>query len=209
MDQIAVYNMALGRVGISQFVSSLTEKSNQAIVCGIYYDNCLQRVLTAYPWNFASRYKPLADIGLPPNHYKFRYQYPNDCLKVRILMLQLSSIPTAISQQVIRFGESQNIPFQVVENEPDNGKAIVTNLANAQSWYTANITNLNMWSPDATSALAWLLASEIAGPLSAQPEYAKMAGDAYKQAILEAGALNLNEGNAYINKESEILDARN
>jgi len=209
MDQIAIYNMAVGRVGISQFVQSIEEKSNIAITCGVFFENCRDRVLAAFPWNFAKRVAPLTDIGAPPNGWRYRYNYPNDCIKARAVVptLDMTTSPF-ITKEMIRYGYSDSFPFQVVENEANNGNAIVSNLPTPFLWYTARVQNLNVWTPDATSALGWLLASEIAGPLSAQANYTKIAGDTYILAIREAGTNSLNEGTKQPDRETDLVTVR-
>lgn len=209
MDKIGIYNMAIGRIGGSQFVQSPDEQSNQRITCDVYFDNCLERVLTAFPWNFADRKASLADIGSPPQEWLYRYRYPNDCQKVRAVVPDLSSLSSFLTKRAVAYyGICNFYPFRVIGDEANNGKAILSNLKAPFIWYTAKITNLGLWSADATSALGWLLAAEIAGPLASKPEYADMAGKAYKAALLEAGSLNMNEGQPYINRESEIVAAR-
>ena len=207
MDQVGIYNMALGRVGISKFVNSLTEQTNQRLTCDVYYENCRLRVLSAAPWNFATRINALADIGTPPNGWAYRYKYPADCAKARVLA------PTydTITSEVARYFNQQTscrYPFSVVEDEVNNGKAIITNLSTPVLWYTADINNLNLWTPEAVSSLAWLLGTEIAGPLSAQPNYTKLAGDAYTLSVREAWATNANEETAKQEPESEFITVR-
>lgn len=209
MDQVGVYNMAIGRIGQSQFVQSLTEMSNQRITCDVFFENCRDRVLTAFPWNFAAKPVALSALGTPPNGWRYRYAYPSDCLKARAVVptLDMTTSPFII-QEILRYGFSDSFPFKVIEDVADGSKAIASNLPTAFLWYTARITNLDLWTPDATSALSWLLATEIAGPLSAQPNYTKQAGEAYAMAIREAGTNSLNEGKPNPDPETDLVTVR-
>ena len=96
----------------------------------------------------------------------------------------------------------------MVENEINGGMAIACNLLTPILKYTAQITTLPLWSAKFINALAWLLVTEIAAPLSANPKYAEAAGKAYEAAILSAGAQNMNEGVEREAPTSEFLTAR-
>jgi hypothetical protein len=191
---VEICNMAIGRLGISQFIASLeTEQSNEARVCRVFFDNTRDRVLQEMPWNFATRFATLQDIGTPPDGWTYRYRYPNDCLQAR---------------KVARDITVQGVPFSVIEDETGGGLAICTNQGNAVLVYTARITNTNLYSMLFVDVLAWALAAEIAAPLSAVPKMATAAGEAYMGSMLRAAARNMNEGQEAPEPETEFLTSR-
>lgn len=206
-SEVDICNQALTAVGVSQFIQSLNENSLQAVVLRQFYHQTRDQVLEEFPWNFADSYVQLQDIGSPPTGWGYRYRYPSDCVNAREIHLPYASGPSGI----VWTHPDKASPcsrFAVVEDEQSGGKAIITNLAGAALHYTKRIINPALYSAKFVDAFAYLLASKVAAPLSAKPEYAQTALQAYQQAILAAGASNMNEGNALRERESEFLEAR-
>jgi hypothetical protein len=193
---VDICNMALGRLGISQFIGNLeTERSNEAGTCRIFYESARDRVLEDFPWSFAKRTVELQDIGTPPADWQYRYRYPNDCLFAR----EVQSSAGRSNPQT---------QFEVVEDEANGGLALCTDQEQARLVYTARIANSDLFSQLFIDALAWSLASDIAAPLSATPKMAESAANAYTSTLLKAAARNLNEGREQPEPESEFLTAR-
>ena len=207
---VELCNTALGRLGISQIIASLDEQSNEARTCRVFYENTRDRVLTDMPWNFAKRTADLQDIGSPPPGWTYRFRYPNDCLKVRsIISTELTGYPTQyLYPGDINYTNDPQIPYEVIEDEASGGLAIVCNLSPVSLVYTAQITNLMLFSQLAFDTLGWALASDIAAPLSAAPNMAQSAANAYTSAMLRAGASMLNESRPNADPTSELILAR-
>ena len=209
--KVDICNMAIGRLGISQFIGDIdAERSNEANTCRIFYDNARDRALQAMPWNFAKRFSDLQDIGNPPPGWGYRFRYPNDCLKARQV------IPADLAGSTNQFlypGDitiltGTDVPFEVIEDEASGGLAIVTNLSPVTLVYTARILNTTLYSQGFIDCLAWTLATDLAAPLSAAPNMAQAAGQAYKNCLLEAGAINLNERKNDEPPVSEFISSR-
>jgi hypothetical protein len=204
--------MAVGRLGVSTFIGDLqAEKSTVANTCRIFYEGARERTLEDFAWNFANRVSDLQDIGSPPAGWLYRFAYPNDCVKAHAI--NPSSItaldPAALYPgDIVQFRQTA-VPFMIVEDEANGGRAILCNVSPASLLYTARITNMSMWSQGAIDALAWTLASDIGAPLSAQPGMAAQAAQAYTATLLKASANNANEGREEQQGGSELLDARN
>lgn len=194
---VDICNMALGRLGISTFIANLeTERSNEANVCRVFYETARDRVLEDFPWGFAKRIADLQDIGTPPAGWLYRYRYPNDCLFAREILTSAGRPSTPIT-------------FEKIEDEANGGLAICTDEEEAQLAYTARITNTMLFSTLFIDALAWSLASDIAGPLSATPKMAESAANAYASTLLKAGARDMNEGQESLTpSDSEFITAR-
>jgi hypothetical protein len=215
--KVGVYNMALAAIGVSRFVNSTTEGSQQSIVCNLFWDSAYDQVLQDYPWGFAMTYAALQEItGFDiPLGWAYAYTYPSDCIQARRV---LPTIPVDSINDLSNLGflsvnvEKLNhiykrIPYQIVSND-NTGLAIVTNLPNAVLEYTARIETLALWTPAAINALYWLLASKIVSPLAANPKFAETAGKAYEAALLKAGSLTLNESAEKQLPESELITVR-
>lgn len=196
-SEVQICNMALGRIGNSIFIDALTERSQQATVCSLFYEQCRDRALAEGLWDFASARATLADIGTPPTNWAYRYALPSDLLASQYLVIEGTRIPPA----------KDRIPFQLAE---DNGaRVLYTNQPEAELVYTKRVTNPNLYSPPFVSAVAWLLASEIALPLSAAPKLANNALQMYQYAISAAQTLSLNEGQDDAEPDSEFISGRN
>jgi hypothetical protein len=195
-SEVAICNLALGRIGISIFISSLTEVSNEARVCSVFYEPCRDMVLQDFPWNFASKHSALANLGTPPTNWLFRYQLPSDCLEARYIVLPGNRQPRS----------GQRIAYEVsVENDV---KVLYTDQENAELVYTTRVTNPNLFSPLFVMALGWLIGAEAAMPLTAAPRLGDAARRNYALAISAAGSASLREQEAGPEPDSEFITAR-
>ena len=221
--KVGIYNMALAAIGVSRFVNSVDEGTIETNTLNVFWDTVVDQVLQAFPWGFAMRYALLQAINKTVPGWVYVYASPADSLQARLILpditrangLTLSELALiapgfqGIFPDFWALWKSKNrIPFAVVEDEAGGGLAICTNLSPAYLAYTARITTIQLWSPAFVNALTWLLASKIVAPLSASPVFAQTAGAAYQHALLEAGALSLNEGVEKPEHESEFERAR-
>lgn len=53
--------MALARVGVKQFITSMADGSQEAAVCALFWDTARQKLLAGFPWKFATRIAGLAE----------------------------------------------------------------------------------------------------------------------------------------------------
>jgi hypothetical protein len=197
MDTTLICNMALGRIGISQFIANLeTEQSNEARVCRVFFEATRDRVLQAMPWGFARRSAELQDIGTPPAGWLYRYRYPNDCLFARKV------IETGATE------DSTGQAFAIAEDETSGGLALCSNTYPASLIYTARIITTTLFPQMFCDALAWALAAEIAAPLSATPRMAESASQAYTTTLMQAAARDMNEGSPQDVYVSELISVR-
>ena len=86
--KVDICNMALDHFGKPSIVS-LTEGSAEAQACGRQYDIARRSALVRSPWTFARRHRKLAELTVNPleDTWQFRYDLPNDCLKLHQLLL--------------------------------------------------------------------------------------------------------------------------
>ncbi len=193
---ISICNMALARIGVSNFISSLTEASAEARACNLFYESMRDYALRDYQWSFANRRVTLADAGTAPTNWEYKYGYPSDCLRARAIVVQGLATPR----------NDQRIPFEVAN---DNGvRVIYTNQAQAELQYTVRVEDPTLFDPMFVSALAYLLASEIAMPLAVQPKVAEQARGAYTLVSSAAAAANLSEITEAPIADSEFIAIR-
>lgn len=196
-SEVEICNLAIGRTGQSIFINSLTEASQAANVCNVFFKPTRDAVLSAFPWNFATARATLADLGTPPTNWAYRYALPADCLTVRHLVVDGIREPLA----------HERIAFEIAEE--GDVRVLYTDCANAELVYTRRITNPNLFSPTFVSALGWLLASEIALPLTSAPGVADRALRMYVTVLGTAQALALNERQGDPERDCAFLTGRN
>jgi hypothetical protein len=211
MNKVGIWNMAIGRLGCSEFVGDPdTEQSNEARTCRVFYDHVRDRVLEEMPWNFAKRYADLQDIGTPPSQWLYRYRYPNDCLFVLAVYPRGTEPATETYFDATMLKWLNRDLFEIIEDQASGGRAICSNLPDAAIAYTTRITNTLLYPAHFSDALGWALAVEIASPLSAAPNMAQNAGIQYNGILLKAAARNMNEGKEtnFNDKDSEFITSR-
>lgn len=193
---VSICNMALARIGVSSFISNLNEASNEARVLNLFYEQMRDFALRDHYWNFARRHVVLADAGTAPTNWAFKYTYPSDCLKARFIAVPGIRTPR----------NDQRIPFEIASE--GSQRVIYTNQQQAELVYTARITDPTLFDPIFESALSYLIASEVAMPLTVKESVAKQARDAYERVKSQAAAHSANEGFEGVEPDSELLTVR-
>lgn len=167
--EVDIYNMALGHIGVTEEVASLTEKSKARETCSRYYDQAVQYVLRDFPWPFAYRTVQLAEVsGATSPGWTYVYRYPTDCLQARqvtnasgtrLRWYGTVSNPairaTADGYQSFNWFPPQ-IPFQI--SSDDAGRLILSDEPEAYLVYTANITDTSLFDPMFTNLVSRYLA---------------------------------------------------
>jgi hypothetical protein len=145
-DETSICNLALAKLGISP-IMALTDDSKQAQFCNRFYAQTRDEVLQGHRWNFAMRRAALNQLATAPqSEWASAYQLPVDCLRV----VQLNGY-----EPNERLGE-----FSV---EADH---LLTNAEEASIRYIARVEDGSFYHPLFVHALATMLASRLAGPLT-------------------------------------------
>lgn len=193
MTNTEICNLALARIGITMFISSMDESSKEGRVCRMLFAFVRDRALEAYNWPFAKSETVLQDLGSPPVGWDYRYAYPDDCIKPRLITDEETLEP------------DPPYPFEVVENT--NTKAIACNLESARLVYTKRVDTA-LWTPEASSALAWLLASELVLPLAADSKFLSNCLNAYQMALHDAANRTANAQRSSARPTDSYITAR-
>jgi hypothetical protein len=195
--EVDIYNIALARIGVFETaIQDVNEASKAANVCRMFFDSIRDYVLEDFPWPFAEKRVLLADLGTPPTNWDYKYAYPADCLSAKYIAVEGARNPR----------DTQKIPFRIA-NDADV-KVILCDWPDAELVYTAQVTDLNLWTNCARSALAYRLAAEIAMPMSVKPDIANSAMNGYYREKSIAAANTMNEGQPDAQPESEFIAIR-
>lgn len=158
-SDIDICNIALSRIGDRATVSSIDppEGSAQADHCARFYPLARDFALSARAWSFNTIRTSNDPIYVNPQPgWRFAYAKPNDCLKV---------LAVVDGQTAYWWKQSSQVPFLLETDDLTGAEIILTDLENAVIVYQRRITDSNVFPPQFVSALAWLLASYIAGPI--------------------------------------------
>lgn len=145
-DDISICNLALGEIGVPR-ITALTEASQPARYCALFYAQTRDEVLQAAPWAFAIKRVTLSRLADSPAFgWAFQYQIPTDCLAV----LQLNAWQASEARDLYEI----------------EGDRLLTDAEEAQLRYTARIEDSEVFPPLFVQALYTKLASKLAQPLS-------------------------------------------
>jgi hypothetical protein len=155
-DRHGIANMALGFLG-SDPLQSFDDGTTAADLCKALYEGCVTAVLEDHDWRFAEAVERLGqDATAARPDYQFSYSLPRDCIIPRGLLTT--------------GGYRSNCPYRVSK------RSLCTDETSPWLVYTFRAPE-QFFRPYFTKAVAYLLASELAGPLT---EDAKKAADHLK-----------------------------
>jgi hypothetical protein len=194
-----ICNMALSHLAHGNTISNIeTERSDEATICRLFYDQAVETALRDFPWPFATRIRALNLVEEDPNdEWAYSYQYPSDCLMFRRI---LSGQRTDT--------RDTRVPYRTVAG--DSGELIYTDAEDAEGEYTRRITDASKFKQDFVNAVSFLLASYIAPRLTAG-DPAKLGERAirfYQFELSKAQANALNEQQPDVEADSEFIRAR-
>lgn len=177
---VQLCNIALARIGSTQVITSLdpvSDSSNEAAQCAIFYSFCRDELLRKFPWPWASTYATLAQVnldGVAANaEWQYSYRYPPDCLfAVRLISTPggNTTVPPQTTGPLIAApspyfpdrSDTNPYPNPFSMGQDDDGPLILCDIVNPTLKYTTALTDPTRFPADFTDALAWRLAMELA-----------------------------------------------
>lgn len=153
-SEVDICNLALARLGDNATVASIDppEGSAQAEHCARFYAVARDSLLEMFPWKFATRRVLLAKLTVPSWDWSFAYAQPATALRL------LSVLPMDAKS------DDDTQPYEA-ESDASGANIILTNQEDACLRFVARVTDTTKFSPLFVDALAWLLASYLAGPV--------------------------------------------
>lgn len=205
---IDICNMALFRIGNGMRIDDLEENSQPARICKQFYEICRDFVLRAdCDWGFATAFAQLAEVADNPNpEYPFAYAVPNDCMRVRRIVNPVFPQGVWPAGMHCQMPELPRIQFRIINGSSQ--RLISTNVSPATLEYTLKVESPEMFDPVFVSALAWYLASQVAGPLAKDAGIASACAGEYRAEVLVAAAAALNESVTQYQHESIFITGR-
>ena len=181
---VDICNLALARIGDIANVQAIDppEDSAQGAHCARFYPMARESMLESYDWAFSRARITLTPIDTDDvTAWAYTYAMPTTALRAINVLIPESESPQEFE----------------LERDASGVTAIRTNAANAVLRYTLKVTDTALYSPLFIDALAWLLASYLAGPIikgDAGAAMAKNCLQAYLLAFAKATASDANQG---------------
>lgn len=178
-SEVSICNMGLRHLGLGT-ITSLDENRQEARDCKLFYAQNRDTVLRDYPWNFAQKRRVLAAFTVPTDYegpYLYAYVLPNDCLK---------------SHEIVTASSTDPQKFKIMR-APTNEKILLTDAKDAILKYTMQVTDPTWFDAEFVAALALLMASTLARPLTKSDDAAKTLFSQYQLALPRAEVSNARE----------------
>jgi len=178
---VQICNMALSHIGSEARVSSISppDGSVEAGHCAMFYDLARTELLEPGNWAFSLKRAPLAEVTNPSTGWAYAYAKPSNCLRA-LRILRPSIAVTVFTQDLVvdpHADDSGSASFDV------EGDVIFTNEPDAVLVYVQDVTDSTKFPASFISALSYLLASYLAGPIIKGNEGVRV-GDGMRQRAL-------------------------
>ena len=194
---VQICNMALSHIGSVAQVASISppDGSIEASYCATFYDQARTEMLEPGAWRFALARATLALLATNPSStWAYACALPSDCM-TPVRILRAGGTFTVFNQDVREYtpNDSDSADFTV------EGDVLYTNEPDAVLVYVRDVTDSGKFTPGFVTALSYLLASYLAGPIIRGNEGLKI-GDGMRERAMAladiAATANANASSA-------------
>lgn len=176
-SNVDIANTALAHLGSDAQIVSIdpADGSVEAGYARRFLPIARREMLEQADWTFALRRATMAEVANNSIGWAYAYSLPADCMKPRRVITaslynNVFNAPIGFPDEVYYFSDdSLSAPFTVEE------RVLYTNEEQATLLYLVDETNPTKFTPTFVSALGYLLASYMAGPLIRGSEGAQAA----------------------------------
>jgi hypothetical protein len=193
LSNVEVANMALDHLGKDR-IATLTESSTAARKINEVFDRTIHSALQHSPWTFSRTIQSLASLTNDwDERWQYKYDVPNNCLK------EVRLVPT-----VDPATNRQPVPFNLM------GGALYTNITPAKLEYVRANTDTSTMPQYFLDALSFLLARNVAMPLTRKRSYWNDLNEAYVRQLATAVEIDAGREPQYYayDHDNEYLNAR-
>ena len=174
--EVQICNLALGHVGESRVIQSLTEESEPARRCRLVYADARDGLLEGHDWSFARRHAILSLSGQPaPNLWLYAYARPADAQAIRMVYDENTDLSLNQENKLFELGYGS-----------EGERLIFTDVYQARCRYTARITDATRFPQTFLDALALKVAVQIAMPLTGSRQILQDVSQRYAQMYYQA-----------------------
>ena len=196
-SQVAIINLALGKLAQDKGISALSDPSKEARVFGKLWEPVRDRVLADRVWPWALKAERLAVQAQEPlPGWALRYARPDDCITA-VAITDDNGLRNG--RRLSRWCDPHwglAYRYEYEQSYGDDGTSILTDLEQAWLIYTVRVEDTGRYPPHFVEALACALAVEAApqiiGDLGLTNQSQLL--QKYQFALANAGAHDQNEG---------------
>lgn len=159
---VKICNMALSHIGSSATISSINppDGSVEAGHCETFYDLARTELLEPGAWQFSMKRAALAQVTNESTQWLYAYALPSDCMRaLRVLWAGAGVNVFNESETAVIASDKGSANFDI------EGTVLFSNEEDAVLVYVRDVTDSGRFTASFTSALAYLLASYLAGPI--------------------------------------------
>lgn len=159
---VQLCNMALSHIGSEARVSSISppDGSVEAGYCATFYDLARTEMLEPGAWAFSLKRVQLAEVTNDSDAWAYAYAVPSSCLRaLRVLAPSVSVTVFTQDTLSLRADDRSSADFEI------EGNVLYTNAPEAVLLYVQDVTDSAKFPASFASALSYLLASYLAGPI--------------------------------------------
>ena len=218
-SQQSIYNMALGHISVAP-VSDINDNSNAANILNTFWDAEVRSALRAAPWDFNNVYVTLAQSATYQiiTNWGFAYQYPTNCVRMWKILSPITgaaiigTFPGIYPNTSVNSWNGWNMArakFKVRYDPVNNGKVVLTNVAQAIGEYSVPIVDVTQFDDVFIQYLSVRLASVVCTPLINDDQKTMTLVKLAENLASNAMRMNDEEGDTDKNDEnSSFLNAR-
>lgn len=154
-SEVDICNLALAHLGDDAILSSINppDGSPQSQHCATFYPVARNSMQDVHNWSFCTTRVTLALLSTTPlSGWQYTYALPSDMVSALSVFLAGSA------------DDNDPQPYEIEQTQA-GVDVLYTNAPNAILRYVRNVTDPSTFSPLFVDALAWLVASYVAGPL--------------------------------------------
>jgi len=200
---VTICNQALSHLGSDRLIESISppDGSVQSRYCATFYGPARMEALEMFAWDFARTRAKLAQLASNPSRvWAFAYALPSDCVRpLRIPPYNSGrQLPLPYDDQDgarIDDNERGSATFQI------EGQALLTNEPEAELIYTRDVVDVTRFSPTFATALSYVLAAYLAGPLVRGDSGMRLASELREFARGIAGSAAVVNANASVERQ--------
>lgn len=163
---VDICNMALAFIGNKARITGIdpVDGSAEATQCARYFPLAVRATLELQNWSFAKRKRSLTVINASSDDtddpaWAYRYEIPDDFVRA------ISVLPEDAQNDYVVGDQRVGVDFDIKHSEDDGLQRFYTNQQDAWLRYIFYEDDPNQWSQLFIQAVAWHLASMLAGPI--------------------------------------------
>lgn len=214
-----ICNKALARIGVKIYIDDLvSDQTQEAETCNIFYEDARDSLLAEFPWAFAKRRAVLALTAETRSGWVYAFAMPSDCIRpLYIYPSSLESVEVAASNPDVLSGvwvnprtprADQRIPYDIEASASADSQLILCDYQTPELVYVSRITDVTKFPFLFSDALSWLLASELALPLTAKQGLEAQMRQRFYQILEQARAQSLESVQEDVAPDSEFISVR-